>query len=330
MKRLLILVIVAATLWSAYWFIGAVGVQRGFTAWIEDRRAAGWVAETSDLSVRGFPNRFDTTLTDLTLADPATGWAWEARFFQVLALSYRPNHVIAIWPQSQQLATPFNKYEITSNKMQASLVTEGTALALSRANLAAETLQITAPDGDGTNMTAFRAALMHQGDNQYRFAIGADDLAPARAFRALVDRDGTLPRTLSALSADLTMGFDARWDRHSVEKARPQPRSLTVHLAEAKWGELELALAGDLVIDAAGWAEGKLTIKARNWREIVAMSVAAGVLPQGLAETLTGGLQMVAGLSGNPNTLDLPLTFSGETLYFGPIPLGPAPNFALR
>lgn len=330
MKRLLILIVAAATLWGAYWFIGARSVQAGFEAWFDARRAEGWVAETSDLRVRGFPNRFDTTLSDIALADPNSGWAWEAPFFQIFALSYKPNHIIATWPNEQLLATPFAKYDISSAQMQASVVTEGTALALARTNLAADTLQITGPSGDGTNMTAFRAGLVHEGANLYRFALTAQDLAPARAFRALVDQTGKLPRTLSAFSADITMQFDAAWDRHALEDARPQPQALNVNLAEAKWGELELALAGDLVIDTQGWAEGKLTVKARNWREIVQMAVAAGVLPDGWAETLTGGLQMVAGMSGNPNTLDLPLTFSGQTLYFGPIPLGPAPNFTLR
>ncbi|WP_412565177.1 DUF2125 domain-containing protein [Thalassobius sp. MITS945101] len=331
MKRLLIAVIAAATLWAAYWGVGAFGVKSAFTRWFDDRRSAGWVAETSDLSVAGFPNRFDTTMTDLILADPASGWAWEAPFFQIFALSYRPNHVIAVWPEKQLIATPLAKYEVSSARMQASIVTEGTDLALARSNLAADTLQITGPSGDGTNMTALRVGLLREGEsNRYRFALTADDLTPARAFRALVDQEGTLPRTLSAFSADITMGFDAPWDRHALEQARPQPTALGVKLVEAKWGELELALAGDLEINAEGWANGKLTVKARNWREIVEMSVAAGVLRKGLAETLTGGLQMVAGMSGNPNTLDLPLTFYGETLYFGPIPLGPAPNFGLR
>lgn len=329
-KRLLVVIIVAALFWSTYWFIGSNEVRNGVENWFDDRRTDGWVAETTDIKVAGFPNRFDLTISDLMLADPATGWAWQAPFFQVFALSYKPNHVIATWPHEQQLATPFATYDVSSERMQASVVTAGTDVTLERANLAADRLQIIGPSGDGTTMTAFRAALMTEGENHYRFALGADDLAPAKAFRTLVDTTGRLPRTLSAFSADLSMTFDAPWDRHALEQGRPQPTALDLHLAEAKWGELELALAGDLDIDAQGWATGKLVVKARNWREIVQMAVAAGALTPDWAQTLSGGLEMVAGLSGNPNTLDLPLTFAGETLYFGPLPLGPAPNFTLR
>lgn len=331
MKRLLIVILVAAGLWAAYWFAGAAGAKSAFANWFEIRRGEGWVAEYADLSVQGFPNRFDTTLTAPVLADPHSGWSWEAPFFQVFALSYQPNHVIAVWPDTQLLATPNAKYDISSAKMQASLVTEGTDLALVRANLAADTLQIAQRDGDATNMTALNVALLRQEDGtSYRFALKADDLAPSRSFRALVDKTGGLPRTFSAFDADITMTFDQPWNRLSLEEARPQLRALKISLAEARWGDLELALAGELQIDAQGWPDGQVTIKARNWREIVSMSVAAGILPQALADQLSNGLQMVAGMSGNPNTLDLPLDFRGGGLYFGPIPLGPAPNFTLR
>ena len=102
MRRLLVVVLVAALAWGGYWFVGARAVESGLTAWIDQRRAEGWAADYATLNTRGFPNRFDTTITDLQLADPHTGVAWTAPFFQILALSYRPNHVIAVWPDSRR------------------------------------------------------------------------------------------------------------------------------------------------------------------------------------------------------------------------------------
>ena len=102
MRLLLAVIVIAALGWSAYWVIGQRGLEQGLADWFEARRAEGWVAETSDLRVRGFPNRFDTGFSDLLLADPETGLAWEAPYFQLSALSYRPNHVIAVWPEEQR------------------------------------------------------------------------------------------------------------------------------------------------------------------------------------------------------------------------------------
>ncbi len=332
MKRLLIAILVAAGLWAGYWVVGSQGVKSDYTDWFDARRAEGWSAEYSDLAVRGFPNRFDTTFTDLVLADPTTGWAWQAPFFQVFRLSYKPNHVIAIWPDQQLIATPGDKFDLGSARMQASLVTDPKSnLTLNRANLVADTLQIAQRGHDATTMTALHAAVQRQeGESAlYRVALAADDLAPSSRFRTLVQSDG-LPRTLSAFSADLQIGFDRPWDLSAIEQSRPQPRRIDVKLAEAKWGDLELALAGELDIEDQGRPKGRLTVKARNWREMLNMAVAAEAISQGFADQLESGLNLIAGLAGNPKTLDIPLDFRRDLVFLGPVPIGAAPLLRLR
>ncbi len=340
MRLLFTLIVLCTALWSGYWFVSSTAVQEGFESWLAERRAEGWVAETSELSVAGFPNRIDTTFTDLSLADPATGLAWEAPFFQILALSYKPNHVIAVWPNTQRVATPYDKFDITSTDMRASLVVEpSTALALTRATLTAEDVSV-AParlliqgDNGSTDIATLTVAVEEvEGDPSatYRFGLKADGLAPALPWRLQIDPSGALPDTLEALNADISVTFDAPWDRFAIERARPQPRQIKVELAEAKWGQLELQLAGDVTVDETGQPTGKMTVKARNWRDILAVAVNTGLLPEVLAGTLEEGLGLMAQLSGNPNTLDLPLDFIRGEIYLGPIPLGPAPVLRLR
>lgn len=333
MKRLLVVIVIAAGLWAGYWWVGATGVKTGFDAWFEDRRAEGWVAEAGDITVRGFPNRFDTTFDQVRLADPATGWAWEAPFFQLFALSYRPNHVIAVWPDRHTLATPQQKYAITSNQMQASLVVGAdTALPVERANLVADTLAITDEAGSTTATTALRLAVERVPGSEARYHLGwaADNLAPARAARMRIDTSGQLPQTLSAFRADIEATFDRPWDRSAIEDTRPQPTKITVKLAEARWGELELALAGSVDVDAAGLPSGTMTVKARNWRDILQMARASGQLPGGLADQLETGLALLSQMSGNTQTLDIPLDFRSGRVFLGPVPIGPAPNLRLR
>lgn len=333
MKRLLIAILVAAGLWAGYWVIGAQGVKSGYSDWFDARRADGWSADYSDLALQGFPNRFDTTFTDLALADPETGWAWQAPFFQVFRLSYKPNHVIAIWPDQQLIATPGDKFDVSSVKLQASLITEPHSnLTLSRANLVADTLQIARRGHDATTMTALHMAVQKQeGETAlYRIALAADDLAPSSRFRKMVDRSGGLPRTLSAFSADVQIGFDRPWDLSAIEDSRPQPRRIDVKLAEAKWGDLELALAGELQVDDEGRPKGRLTVKARNWREMLDMAVASEAISRGFADQLAGGLNLIAGMAGNPKTLDIPLDFRRDLVFLGPVPIGEAPVLRLR
>ncbi len=341
MKRLLFLIIVSAALWSGYWFYGASTTRSAFEGWFAERRADGWAADYDTLEVLGFPNRFDVTLTDIALADPATGWAWDAPFFQILALSYKPHHVIAAWPDLQHVATPLDKFVITQAAMQASVVLwPSTDLAPDRVRLVADTLQISASDGTATAMSALRLAAERLGpDGQpataapedvatgYRIALSAEGVAPDLGLRHRIDPANRLPRTLDALRADVTLGFDRPWDRSAVEKARPQPRLISLRLAEARWGELELKAAGDLDVNPEGRATGRITVKAQNWREILAMARASGELPAGVADTLERALSLLAGRNDG---IDIPLDFRGGLIWIGPVPVMDSPVFVLR
>lgn len=340
MRLLLTMILLAAALWSGYWYVSSTAVQQGFESWLSERRDEGWVAETSQLSVAGYPNRIDTTFTDLSLADPSTGLAWEAPIFQILALSYKPNHVIAVWPNSQRVATPFDKIDITSDDMRASLVVEaGTSLVLDRATLtsqglsvhpAEQQLQGQANSTDIASLVMAVETVPADPSPSYRFGLKADGVSPALPWKIKIDPNDALPATLEALNADVVVTFDKIWDRSAIERARPQPRKIDVKLAEARWGQLELLVAGAVTVDEAGLPTGKMTVKARNWRDILQLGINTGYVPDGLAGTLENGLGLLAQLSGNPNTLDLPLDFNRGRVFLGPIPLGPAPLLRLR
>lgn len=335
MRVLLALIVTVAALWSGYWMVGSSGVKAAYADWFEERRARGWLAEYSDLTVRGFPNRFDTTFSELALADPETGLAWRASMFQILALSYKPNHLIAAWPERQRIATPLAKYDVTSDGLRASLVVEpGPDLTLRRAVLTAGELAFAPVDRAGRTAidTLSLAAERVPGDAapSYRLGLKAGDLAPPLPWRSLVDPRGTLPERLDAVSADLTVRFDKPWDRGAIEEARPQPRRIRIRLAEARWGRLQLQAAGALEVNAAGTPEGEITLKARNWREILQIAEQSGALNPGFADTLEDGLSLISRMAGHPKTLDIPLTFRSGRIKLGPVPLGAAPVLRLR
>ncbi|MDZ7708881.1 MAG: DUF2125 domain-containing protein [Roseovarius sp.] len=333
MRALLAVILLAAGLWAGYWIIGSRATLSAFETWFDARRAEGWVAETRELDVQGFPSRFDVVFQDLMLADPATGLAWEAPRFQIDALSYRPNHVIAVWPDTQRIATPQEKFRLSSKDMRASLViAPDTALAPRRMTLTADFLEIT-PEGragETTALSTLSLAAERLEGTDYRLGLRAEGLTLAAPARARLDPEGRLPDRISGFSADVTATFDKPWDRTAIERARPQPTRLRVRLAEGRWGDLLLQAAGEVDVTPEGWPEGEITLKARNWREIVTLMRMAGALPESLASSVENGLGMMARLKGNPDTLDIPLGFGGGRMWLGPVPLGPAPRLRLR
>lgn len=332
MIRLLVVIVAAAALYAGYWFVGSNGAAAGFERWFEDRRAEGWIAEVEDINTRGFPSRFDTTLTNISLADPDTGVAYSAPFLQIFALSYKPEHLIAVWPNAQTIGSPYGKAAITSADMRASLIVQkNRSLALEKANFVTEELAIKMENGAefGSDKALIAIEQTEAVQNSYHFGVNLQDLTLPQP-KGLRLNTGLLPKTLAYARGDVTAQFDAPWDLSALQTARPQPTRIDVKRIEAKWGKLELRFAGGFDVDNEGRASGKITIKAQNWRDILAVSAATGAIPEQLVNPIEQGLSLLSGLSGNRNTLDLPLDLEAGLMKLGPIPLGPAPLFQLR
>lgn len=331
MRKLIALIVVAALAWSGYWYLGMQGHKAALSAWFEDRRSEGWQVEYSEHVVRGFPNRFDTTLTDLRLTDPETGISWQAPFFQVLSLSYKPNHLIAVWPNTQQFATPSEKFLLNTSKMRASLkVKPSTQLALDTAQVEMADALVTSSDGWTAGFDLLNAAIRNvEGtDSTYDVAASIDQLLPGERVRGVIDRGGTLPETIETLRYDLRAALDAPLDRRTIEDARPDITNLIIRELRGTWGALEIRAKGDMEIRNAQ-PQGEVAITARNWRDMVDLAVRSGALDDGLASTIELGLGLLASTSGNANALDATLSFSGGRTFIGPIPIGPSPEIRL-
>lgn len=335
MRKLLVFVIVAALAWSGYWFLGAQGHKAALTKWLDDRRAEGWQVDYSEHKLRGFPNRFDTTLTDLALTDPKTGISWQAPFFQILSLSYKPNHLIAVWPTEQTIATPFEKFDVKATDMRASLVIKpSTTLELDRANVEMDSAVITSSDGWTAGFDTLNAAIRNAPDaasntgHSYDAAIDIQNLLPGERVRGLIDVGGTLPDRVETLRLDIQAGLSAPLDRIALEAGRPDVTALEIRDLRGTWGELELRAKGDMSVENTK-PTGSVAVTARNWRDMIALAVRSGALDDGAASALELGLGFMANASGGSNSLDATLNFKGGATFLGPLPIGPAPRIEL-
>lgn len=331
LKRLLIVILAAAALWGGYWAIGARTAKSGLESWFAERRAEGWQADYAYLSVAGFPNRFDTTFEDLAIADPDTGWAWEAPFFQLLALSYQPNSVIAVFPPESTLAAPTGRATLTAGDLKASLtLSPAPRLPLDRARLVGADLRLEGEDVIEAGVLRLAMERLPGADTAYRHGLLAQDVALPAPLTARLARGVALPDRIARVETDFDMEFDRPWDLDAIERARPQPRHLRLRLLQAEWGALKISATGELAVDAEGRPDGTIAVKAEKWREMLRLAVAAGALTEGAAGSAETALGLIANLSGRPDTLNAELTFRDGGVFLGPVPLGPAPRLRLR
>lgn len=322
MRVLLFMIILAAAGWSGYWYFGATAAERTVLSWIEARRDEGWKMGYADLGIRGFPNRFDLTVRDIDLT--GAGYVWQAPWLKVFALSYQPNHVIAIWPQNQWIETPLGGYNLQNERLRASLVVApGTELAVKRLRASGQALRLTPPSGEPRLIQAlnFAAERMEGGAAQYHLGLSAAAVTLPRTLRARLDPAGSLPHRLEEFRADLAVRYDRPW---TLRTPGPVPRAhdIEIRQVEAHWGNVELRAQGALVADMEGRWNGDLTVTAQNWQTLMEMALSIGWLPAENASTIRAALLSLDKVDGNPDGLKLPLTIREGHAYFGSIALG--------
>jgi len=323
MRGLTILVAVVAALYSGYWFAARTAVDRGTAGLVDSLRADGWQVDYADLGTAGFPNRIDTTVTGLHLS--RAGLGWDAPFFQVFALSYRPNQVIAVWPPEQVLNLPGGQFTVTSDGLRASAsVAVDTALSLDQITAESGPLRIVAAAGWALALDHTLLAFRQSGPDPAGYDAFGEGLAitlPAPLVAAL-DPQGRLPATVERVRLDAGLVLDRPLDRH-MGQGGATLTGLTLREASLVWGEVTLSASGALTFDAAGVPEGRITLSATQWDSLIAMAVAAGAMPATTAPTWAA---MADTMARGTDRLEVPVTFSNGMMSVGFIPLGPAPR----
>lgn len=330
---IIVLIVLIFVGWGGYWVIGSRATEKVLSGWFEARRAEGWTATYSSLNTAGFPNRFDTTITDLNLADPETGIAWSAPEFQNLSLSYKPTDVIAIFPGEQTFATRGASHTVTAENFRASAsFTPSVDLPITHSVVVIDTAQVTSSDGKMTALSHAQVSMRETPGRQghvYDFDVDATGIAPDASLIARARESGVVADVIDRAHLRATVRFDNAWDRFAIERARPQPREIELTRLTVDWGALTLDATGVIVVGAGGVAEGEVDVKAENWREMVSVAQAAGTFPEMLVGAITRAGEMVARMSGDPETLDATVRFEGGRAYLGPIPIGAAPEIRL-
>ncbi len=332
MRKLLWLLVILIIIWCVYWAVTARLITAGTETWMDQRRDEGWAADAMDVGTSGFPIRFDTHLSDVRLADPDTsvGVVLPALSFSVPAT--RPNRVQVTFPKEFTLLGLGEQAQVTNEGFTTHLHLKArTTLDLGSAGFEFSNLSATGPDGWDFSVDRGNGIIQEtEGSATYDISFAGHGFKPGRFLKSVIDPDNILPDAFETASLSTRVTFDRPWNRQALEDARPQPTKIVINLAEGRWGQLDLKLAGAFDVGPGGVPEGKITVKATNWRDMLALGVANGSIPENMTQILEGILDGLSKASGPPNTLDVPITLSDGLMRIGFLPLGPAPRFYLR
>lgn len=321
MRGLLAAVLIAAAVWSGYWMAGKMSVQSGWRDWVEERQSADWQIAVEDTSVHGFPNRFDTALKQLSLQTPDGQFAFQTDLLQLLRLSYKRDHVIAITPEPLHLTAGATEWTLTAPQARTSLVLQGTIpRRLDRMVTETGPLRIDGPlivEGSSSRIALRQSPLR---TDMHDLAIDAAGLA--------LTLTGGKPVMFDSLALTAQLRFSQPLDGN-LDAGLPALRSIDIQTARLVWNGADLHLSGMLDRASDGSLSGTLTLRAQNWHDVLTGARTASALPEPIIATLEGALGTIAAQSGEADMLDMPLTFKEGVILLGPIPLGPAPRLSL-
>lgn len=328
MRALLVTILVAAALWAGYWFVGSRALESGVADWFAAQEAQGRAASNAGVAVQGFPNRFDLTVTEPKVADPARGLSWEAPFAQVFAMTWKPWHVIAALPDSQTVGLPDQTVDVSSSRLRGSLVVDpDTDLTLDRITLEGDNLRLASDRGWSTALARLLLATRRDAADAstHEVYLEASSITPDQNFRMGLKSISDLPELIDRLRIDAKAGLSAPIDRFAGQ-TRPALQRLELREAALDWGKFSLTAKGAVQPDAQGIADGRIDIRVAPWRDLVPVLVAAGLVTAEVAPTVTRAMELLAQQGANPEVLEVPLVFAQGRMTLGPIPLGPAPR----
>lgn len=331
--RLIIAALAVAGLWAGWWLLGSSAYESGLRAWLAAQPERGWRAQAATLDTVGFPSRFDTTLTDVRITDPGGGVEWSAPFVQILSLAYRPTEIIAAIAPRHRLILWGSGFDIAQDMARASIFLEARpSLPLDRAIAIIDGLAI-APDAGGEyRMKQARFAMERVPATAATYRLGAEltALTPGAALGGLLDPGGRMPQTIDRIRLDARTRLSAPVDRRALVGGAPRIERIELTEFAIDWGPARLAIRGEIDVDATGVPEGRLVVQARDWRRILGLGAAAGLIPPESRDSLENALEALAASDGDPDTVELPLTLRNGTAALGPLPLGAVPRLPTR
>ena len=319
-KALTVLAVVATAGWCSYWFIGVRALDRAITAGLAH------VPEVSAEAhhIQGFPNRFDVTLDHPRIA--VDGIEWTAPFVQLFALTYRLNHLVAVFAPDQGFSLNGTRATLHSGDLRASLEMEpGLDLPVERFTLVGRDLDLQVAQGTHSFDT-LRFATRRTVGGAHQLALLAENVFPDPELMAQLDPDGLWPRRFDTLRADAELEFDRPVDRHLFDGPEPRLTRVTLTGGRIKSPEFDISATGRLTPGEDGTLSGDVTLTITGWRLLLDRARDAGRLTPDYHGLLTETLAaMAVGESGD--TIEAPLSVLNGDVHIGPLLLGTLPRF---
>ncbi|WP_172300111.1 DUF2125 domain-containing protein [Pseudoruegeria sp. HB172150] len=221
MRFLIAAILLASSLWAGYWWFGSGKEEDGIRAWFDRHDYARYGA----VSIAGFPNRFDSHITEPEITGPNGGFAWSAPFLDLLRMSYQPGHYILVFADMQKLTLGGQTIGIETTDADASAVFKRDG-SLDRSSFVLQGVGLMGPNwtancellhfasesnGDGSHTIWLQAANLHRTDGTVPPVNVTIRATGQVALNERGELTGELTLTAPDMTAALQLATDFGW-----------------------------------------------------------------------------------------------------------------------
>lgn len=306
MRSLLGIITVLALTYSGFWFAAGAGLDSAIQIGTQEAQERGWQIKYDEKQISGFPSRLDTTLTHLDVRNAQVHLRMP--LLKVMALAYKPHHVIAYAPGPHELKIGTARGTLDSEDLRASVrLRPNTDLPLAEARLNGQQLNMTTPFGALSIGTA-QIALRHIADARYELFLQLDQVDPPVVDLAKIPAAPSERFDQASVRAQLVLS--APINRHMQSVALS---SIDLEDANLRWGDSQASLRGEIRQDSLGPS---------GWIEITTQNPAPLLDALAQITTATGPLrQGIEAITGPDGRASITLRISQGQVMIGPVPL---------
>ena len=320
---------------GAYWWIAAGELRDGFSAWVEDRRAAGWTLTHGAPVIGGYPLRVSADIDDPDIAgsgDPS-GWRWQGERLQLMLQLWSPREILFSFAGRHRvhakhgerreildatIGSADGRARLASDGRVESIVLDVTAVKASRAG---------APEILRVGQLAVRLFMpAHSGDTP----ATPEDREPAGPFVSVSVANVMLPKEAryplgravgrAAIEAKLIGDLAiAPTLSRTLGTWRDAGGTLEVRRLDVVWGKFDLSGEGSVALDGALQPIVAMTARIKGYRETVDALVETGYIRgrDAFATKLVLGI-VARATPGGKSRLTVPVTLQNGNLSAGP------------
>ena len=256
-RAIIALVLAALTIWSVLWFVSQRTYRDSLLALAANLRDSGYEVGHSDLRIRGYPNRLDATIEGLVFADPSNGNEWRAPFLQLMMLSYSTDHIIAAWPEEQELTISGWPLAISSEGLKASLETGGRYSEIERFVVESDRLAV---EGLPFTVKSMLLALRQREEHASGYEVSLNARLPAATPPPERDLQFRVPAGNGTFSSTMDIEFDRPLSGSTCADGGGRILELHVRQAELAWPSLSIDGGANLSFSQAGLASGEMAL----------------------------------------------------------------------